>query len=64
MLTAHLCEILLYVGKTAKETSLVKSGIQWLGMKLKDSVLNDTDFLKVVKYCGQMTVILTTNLCD
>jgi len=62
--TAHLCEILLYMGKTAKETSLVKSGIQWLGLKLNDSVLNDTDFLKLVKCHGQVTVILTTNLCD
>jgi len=62
--TAHLCEILLYMGKTAKETSLDKSGIHWLGLKLNDSVLNDTHFLKLVKYHGQMTVILTTNLCD
>ena len=44
--TAHLCEILLYMGKTAKETSVAKSGIQWLGMKLNDSVLNVTDFKK------------------
>ena len=48
--TAHLCEILLYVGKIAKETSVVKSGIHCLGLKLRDSVLNDADFLKLVKY--------------